>query len=929
MRPATNRAVFSFLGREQQGAMPNRVYWARCAWEARNMDNSDNTEVLQQSVDAESVPVWAYVGNRNSPTKHTEAHPQRVLVTFADVIRNARTPSQTPCLSSLADADTLRAMDDAVESRLNATSCRVMYLQCGDDEGVADAEKTLDELKATAPTLCFQNAVRYGTESPSALLKVDLDEKDHTADELGAAIQRLKACPHIMWETDSARGRGRHGYFLVQAGEAHFDAARAYILRMWPHADANAISPRHTFKVYPGGEPRPAIPFHASPAEIAEHEQRRVRRNETATPTDGRKANYLRTYYDALPGECVALSHDDMVKKATRCGNVLRECDALNLANECADIILDGCRGEGHRTPETFRTVRGQIQWGIEHGEWKPDWKTAPDNRRTATASEGKRACTAQDATATTAPNDTAQDDADARRAALWHVRHPKKDELGDEIRRFIADFYAVFLRYDGGLCEIANGYLYTGADFEKIMKRTVMQCEPEGKGRPQSYTVAQILQMDTNDRRRVELREIRSYKSLAAVTVEHPALQCGECAPMATVNHLPRLAPHDGAYGEAEKAALHAALMQFARCFDTPKEFVWALNCVCHKAVFGVARRCKCILFLFDDGIEGEGAGRGKTLFSRLARFVYGREHVSTTRKKYGFRAEKDFDGLENQGLFNVCDEFRPLNQKGYMDEICAYVDGDRFDYTEKGKQTLSIETVCQLILTANTASEMELTNRTRRRVAFLRFDKPWDGDTEGARVVYRMCGERGDQWANDDDPDAVRLRSCLWRFCAVALADGGRLHAPVMLDVDKALGHTEGQDLARAQKAAADDLYQRIVDYLADAADREQAAMDSPVFGETRGGYAVPLRLETTARAIANTLHCSSQAVSKAIRDNGEGEIVAEKVGRNLQYRLAPVQVPMQAKREQPTEAPTKWDYPKTFDEIEQAIVETLAAI
>ena len=90
------------------------------------MDNSDNTEVLQESVDAESVHVWAYVGNRNSPTKHTDAHPQRVLVTFADVIRNAAHPSQTPGLASLADADTLRAMDDAVESRLNAVSCRVM-----------------------------------------------------------------------------------------------------------------------------------------------------------------------------------------------------------------------------------------------------------------------------------------------------------------------------------------------------------------------------------------------------------------------------------------------------------------------------------------------------------------------------------------------------------------------------------------------------------------------------------------------------------------------------------------------------------------------------------------------------------------------------------------------------------------------------------
>lgn len=518
----------------------------------------------------------------------------------------------------------------------------------------------------------------------------------------------------------------------------------------------------------------------------------------------------------------------------------------------------------------------------------------------------------------------TADDNSTTRRA-LFRLRKPNKDELNTEIARFISDFYNVFLLYDDGLCERATGYLYKGADFNRIMKRTVIQCAPEGKGRPCAYTVAQALALDTNDRRRVELREVRSYKTADAVNLEFKELQCGERAPLATVNHLPRIAPHDGQYGEAEKTALHAALMQFANCFDTPKEFVWALNCVCHKAVYGVAQRAKCILFLFDDGIEGDGAGRGKTLFSRLARFMYGREHVSTTRKKYGYRAEKDFDGLENLMLFNVCDEFRPLNQKNYMDELCAYVDGDEFDYTEKGKQTIKVETVCQLILTANTASEMELTNRTRRRVAFMRFNKPWDGDTDGARVVYQMCGERGDEWRRDNDPDAVRLRSCLWAFCHKALNDEGPLHAPVMMDVDKALGHTAGQDLARAQKAAENELYQRILDDLTRAAESETQEQENESFGT------FVEHLETTARAIANRLHVTAQAVSRAIHDVNNGEIDKDETwdGRNKVSRYKLARTPYASTKEKEIDAPTKWNYPKTFEAVEKAILDTLTKI
>lgn len=499
--------------------------------------------------------------------------------------------------------------------------------------------------------------------------------------------------------------------------------------------------------------------------------------------------------------------------------------------------------------------------------------------------------------------------DADAERAGRFDtiaglldtVRTADADGLPGLVREWIEGFYRHFYVFDEGLCEASTGYLHRGFDYTRIMRRPVIQAQGEGRRQPAPLTVQDVLMRDTNHRRRVELREVRNYCADAPVTVETPDLQYGERCPRVTVNALPRLAPHGEGYGDKEREIVRLALCQFLDCFDTPKEFLWALNCVCHKAAFGdMTRRSKCILFLFDDGLNGNGAGRGKTLFATLPRFLYGRDHVSTTRKKYGFRAEKDFDGTENLMLYNVCNEFRPVNQRGYMDELCAFVDQPRMDYTEKGKPTIEVDTVCQLILTANTASEMELTNRTRRRFAFLQFARDWS-ETEGAAAVYRMCGSHGDEWQRDDDPEAVRVRACLWDFCRRTMTEGGPLYAPVLADVDKALGHTAGQELARQQKAQGDTVYQKILDYL----DLHRGPISAAV--------------------LAGEIGASSFVVAKAIKDNGARAIRTTEGRRGKMYALCDSAAPC-AQADADADTSTVWRFDADREAVRRMIADAL---
>lgn len=796
----------------------------------------------------------------------------------------------------------------------------------------------LAKLKDESTRLAFISAARVDgrglddvtpDDDRLLILDVDIDAKDTTEAERDDALRAFEIDPHIAAYWHSVRGQGLHGVFVTRCGTAHVDAATAYIKSVWPKSDDQALNPKHAFLPLPAFLKESVAVFEASAEAVAAAV---AAYNAPPTPTpsrslyvgDGVKDAYYKTFFEGLQNDCAGgLDHNGMLKMAGIVGGKLRELDMCDRVDECARVILAACETHhksgkgGAASKETLKTVTKQIEWGINNANSiRIDWKSDPANDWKDGADPVRlHASPAEGAT---------DDDPDGYAADVWHLRRAKNAVERDQAEAaFISCFYAKFLEFDDGLCDRATGYLHKGVEYRRMMKRVVIEYTPEaGEGKkaakPHLETVEQVLLKDKCDYRRVEIQEVRNYKSTDPVLFNAERLQSGERAPQVQVNYIPALAPHNGAYGEREKEWLRLALRQFATCFDTPKEFVWTLNVLCHKAAYNdLARRSKCIMFFFDDGIEGAGAGRGKTLLATFVRFLYGREHVSTTRKKYGFRAEENFDGNENQMLFNVCNEFRPVNGKGYMDELCAFVDESKYSYTEKGRKTVEMDTVCQLILTANTAAEMELTNRTKRRVAFIQFGKDWK-EGEGAEVVYKMCGNHGDQWERDDDPDAVALRACLWRFCEKAMREGGSLYAPVLADVDKALGHTAGQDLAKRQKAAECSLYQAILDDLAEAAENNARLPENPSYRTTE--------IQTDARHIGDRLHVNSRAVARAIAHNNNGEIVVTPCGRLTYYSLA---ADGAADDTEAPETPTVWMWPESFDDVLAKIDAVLAEI
>ena len=764
-----------------------------------------------------------------------------------------------------------------------------------------DAAK-LDQIKAERPFISVQNVGQFtGEKAGPCVIDIDIDAKDTNDEQKGEALAAFETSPHIIAYWPSRRGDGLHGLF-VTLWECS-DAAQAYIREFWPTCDPEHVAPSKSIMPLPGGKLKES-------AEIWEGERNKQAppRNLIPSPSDV-TPDRKRVYWDEVErslrdGE--HLDHTSMIREASRAGAYMRECDCVDdrTITDAAQAILSRCNQTGE-SRETLKTVTDQIKWGVDHAldisinwnEYRPPARSLPSP---------------SDYPNMAAPL-TVNDLLDAPRTVK------SRAELEAQESNWIEWFYRLFYAFDDGesvgFCDAKTGYLHKGVDFKRMLKKPAFVLLGEGEGKKKArdrvLTVQDVLDDDKCYKRRVDLREVRNYKANAPVTVERSSLEYGERSQRIIVNNLPRLAPHDGEYGGDEKQLLRLALNQFMGCFDTPKEFVWVLNCVCHKAAFGdMTRRSKCIVFLFDDGLNGDGAGRGKTLLATLPRFLYGRDHVSLTRKKYGFRAEKDFDGEENLMLFNVCNEFRPVNQKGYMDELCAFCEGARFSYTEKGKKSIEVDTVCQLILTANTASEMELSNRTRRRIAFVRFGKEWKDNTPGANAVYLMCGSHGDEWQADDDPQAIRLRSCFWAFCRKTMREGGTLYAPVLDDVDKTLGYTKGQDLAKQQKAQDDPLYQRILTALEDQY-TEQAG---PI----------------SAKDLARRLGESSQKIAKSIRDSNRGEIMESGEGPKRFGKSYALKAPdWESIDKGEAQAQTRWTFPASFDDVRRAIDDALNQI
>lgn len=772
----------------------------------------------------------------------------------------------------------------------------------------------LDTIKAERPFISVLNEGQFtGEKAGPCVIDIDIDEKDTTPDQKAEARAAFGTSPHIIAFWPSRRGGGLHGLF-VTLWECS-DAAQAYIREFWPTCDPEHLAPSKPIMPLPGGTLKPS-------AEIWEGEGNKQAPPRDLIPSpsfevtqDTKRKYWERVYTDICSGG--HLDHEGMTREASKAGALMRECGCVSdgAISDTAQAILARCNRKGP-SAETLKTVTDQIRWGIDKGttqiEWKAPSKPLPPPLPSPSEYPIENGAGASD-TGNGIPKAVTLD------GLLNTPRTIERAELAGQEQTWLFHFYRFFAPFDDGdeigFCRLGNGYLYTGTDYKRILKKPVFIVLGEGEGKKKArdrvLTVQDVIDDDQTFERRVDLRAVRNYKAAAPVTFERKNLQYGERAARIIVNDLPRLAPHDGEYGNEEKSLLRLALIQFMGCFDTPKEFVWALNCVCHKAAYGdMTRRSKCILFLFDDGLNGNGAGRGKTLFATLPRFLYGRDHVSLTRKKYGFRAEKDFDGDENLMLFNVCNEFRPVNQKGYMDELCAFCEGARFSYTEKGKKTIEADTVCQLILTANTASEMELSNRTKRRCAFVQFGKEWKDNTPGADAVYLMCGSHGDEWQSDDDPQAIRLRSCFWAFCRASMCEGGKLHAPVLDDVDKALGYTKGQDLAKQQKAQDDPLYQRIIATLED------------LFTEQAG----PI----SAKDLSRRLGESSQKIAKSIRDSNRGEIEEFGDGPKRFGKSYALKAPdWEGIDKGEAQAPTRWAFPTSFDDVCSAIDDILSQI
>ena len=147
--------------------------------------------------------------------------------------------------------------------------------------------------------------------------------------------------------------------------------------------------------------------------------------------------------------------------------------------------------------------------------------------------------------------------------------------------------------------------------------------------------------------------------------------------------------------------------------------------------------------------------------------------------------------------------------------------------------------------------------------------------------------------------------------------MREGGTLYAPVLSDVDKTLGYTKGQDLAKQQKAQDDPIYQRILTALEDQY-TEQAG---PI----------------SAKDLARRLGESTQKIAKAIKDSNRGEIQEydrdKRHGKAYELRgpdwLSDDGEALADQSDAQAAAQTRWQFPTSFDDVRRAIDDALDQI
>lgn len=349
----------------------------------------------------EEIDVCAFIGARCKPVECG----QYTHTSLTDVLNNACEPDKITGFDKLYKIDPKwqKQLNDAVTLRSEAIfeldNAKKLLRE---NEASEEAKKALDcvrekfeRLKKSAIGVAFICSARFDKDRLDnvttfderiLLLDVDIDAKDVDESIVDQMPIRFEADPHIIAYWQSRRGEGYHGLFVTRCGGAHYEKAKRYILEKWPFADKNALTPKHTFFVFPGWVKQKATIYEATPDEIAEikadlWQKSQAQTQASSSPADNievsdtRKKKYFEKYFEGLVSDCAHLTHNDMTSVAMRCGNILRECGCIERLNECAQVIYKGCSGKGHITSEKPKDVVNQIKYGIDHGTEKIDWK--------------------------------------------------------------------------------------------------------------------------------------------------------------------------------------------------------------------------------------------------------------------------------------------------------------------------------------------------------------------------------------------------------------------------------------------------------------------------------------------------------------------------------------------------------------------------